>query len=450
MTTCSSTPSSNTSSISNESAIPAGADPALPPAPPPAPPPSAATVSVTGTVLLDPARPGAADAVGGLMCAAVSDRPLEEVADLITSLARSPEHTPTVVDALRAVGVGRSVEDVARLVALLTRPPRDADSADEVIRAAAAHRPVADVTRLVELLQNGELAPHCREEALRAAASGRSVEELIELIDRLAAQEPPERSGSPAAAPQAPPRSDDDHGEEDDDAYEDRHRAAYRAGNSGRGGDRRGSRDDEEAGDGRGTTPEAGYRTVHHGARGAAALRSRRRIRHHRPRARTGQGTRPGRRPDGDVPEHPPEPADRSLTWSSWLAAVALALCAVAHFPLHCDGSALGLHALTVGLSVLCTALALILVVRPGALVLAPAVVVPAALVGAHAYGPSFPSVLLSRAVRLALAPQWLASAAAVTAALLALTALVVRVASPFPGRHWAVWPAPGTHRMPD
>ncbi|MGY3206029.1 hypothetical protein ACVW19_006544 [Streptomyces sp. TE5632] len=449
MTTCSSSPSSNTS---NESAIPAGTDPALPPTPPTMPPPSAATVSATGTVLLDPAPIGAGDAIGGLMCAAVSDRPLEEVADLITSLARSPEHTPAVVDALRAVGVGRSVEDVARLVALLTRPPRDADSADEVIRAAAAHRPVADVTRLVALLQNEELAPHCREEALRAAASGRSVEELIELIDRLAAQEPPERSGSPAAVPSAPPRFEDDHGDEDDDAYGDRHRAPYRAGNSGQGGggDRRGTREDEEAGDGRGTAPEAGYRTVHRGARGAAALRSRRRIRHHRPRARTGQGTRPGRRPDGAALERPPEQAVRSLTWSSWLAAVALALCAVAHFPLHCDGSALTLHALTVGLSVLCTALALILVVRPGALVLAPAVVVPAALVGAHAYGPSFPSVFLSRAVRLALAPQWLASAAAVTAALLALTALVIRVASPFPGRHWAVWPAPGTHRMPD
>ncbi|MBL3666131.1 hypothetical protein JL475_09005 [Streptomyces sp. M2CJ-2] len=416
------------------------------------PPPSAATVSATGTVLLDPAPIGTGDAVGGLMCAAVSDRPLEEVADLITSLARSPEHTPAVVDALRAVGVGRSVEDVARLVALLTRPPRDADSADEVIRAAAAHRPVADVTRLVTLLQNEELAPHCREEALRAAASGRSVEELIELIDRLAAQEPPERPGSPTAVPSAPPRSEDDHGDEGDDVYGDRHRAPYRAGSSGRdgGGERRGTRDDEVVGGGRGTTPEAGHRTVRRGARGAAALRSRRRIRHHRPRARTGQGTGPGRRPDGTALEYPPEQVDRSLTWSSWLAAVALALCAVAHFPLHCDGSALGLHAFTVGLSVLCTALALILVVRPGALVLAPAVVVPAALVGAHACGPSFPSVFLSRAVRLALAPQWLASAAAVTAALLALTALVVRVASPFPGRHWAVWPAPGTHRMPD
>lgn len=434
MTTCSSSPSSNTSNVSNESAILAGTDPALPP-PPTTPPPSAGTVSVTGAGLLDPAPPGTGDAVGGLMCAAVSDRPLEEVADLITSLARSPEHTPTVVDALRAVGVGRPVEDVARLVALLTRPPRDADSADEVIRAAAAHRPVADVTRLVELLQNEELAPHCREEALRAAASGRSVEELIELIDRLAAQEPPERSGSPVTAS---PRSGDGDGYADDDADDDRHRAPYRAGSSGQGGD------------GRGTTPEAGYRTLHRGARGAAALRSRRRVRHHRPRTRTGQGTRPGRRPDGTVPVHPPEPADRSLTWSSWLAAVALALCAVAHFPLHCDGSALGLHALTVSLSVLCTALALILVVRPGALVLAPAVVVPAALVGAHAYGSSFPSVLLSRAVRLAFAPQWLAGATAITAALLALTALIVRVVSPFPGRHWAVWPAPGTHRAPD
>ncbi|MGY0071512.1 hypothetical protein ACWZEH_33065 [Streptomyces sp. QTS137] len=356
--------------------------------------------------------------MGNLVYAAVADRPLDEVADLITSLARSPEHTRAVVDVLRAIGVSRSVEDVARLVVLLTRPPRDADSADEAIRAAAAHRPVEDVTRLVALLHSEQLAPHCREEALRAAASGRSVEELIELIDRLAAQPPPGPTGRPTPEPSW---YEGERGDPD---------GVYGAGNTDRDGGRRGEgrggvRDDE-----RRARPGAGLPPAHRGARGAAALHSRQRI--HRPglRAHT--------------------QAVRSVTWSSWSAAVALAVCAVFHFPLRGDGSSLVPHALAVGLPVLCTVLALILVVRPGVLVLAAAVALPAALAGAHACGDSFPSAALSRAVGLGLAPQWLAGAAAVVAALLALTALVVRVASPFPGRRWAVWPEPGTPRVPD
>ncbi|MYS54243.1 hypothetical protein GTW46_29980, partial [Streptomyces sp. SID6013] len=56
--------------------------------------------------------------------AAVADRPLEDVVDLITTLEKSPQYAQATIDALRAVGVNRSVEDVTRLVGLLTRPPR--------------------------------------------------------------------------------------------------------------------------------------------------------------------------------------------------------------------------------------------------------------------------------------------------------------------------------------
>ncbi|GAB2452584.1 hypothetical protein [Streptomyces incanus] len=404
----------------------------LAPEPPPAPLPTAGTVYGTGGLRLDvdpakPLRPDEGrdrqqygDPVGNLVYAAVSDCPPDEVADLITSLARSPEHTRAVVDALRAIGVSRSVEDVARLVALLTRPPRDADSADEAIRSAAAHRPVEDVSRLVALLHSEQLAPHCREEALRAAASGRSVEELIELIDRLAAQPPPDHLDRPTPEP-----SWYEHGDRTGDAYGTRKGVGGADGNRDRRRKERGDvRDDERRG-----RPEAGFPLLHRGARGAAALHSRRRTRH---------------------PRRVHVQLVRSMTWSSWSAAVALAVCAVVHFPLRGDGLSLVPHALAVGLPVLCTALALFLVVRPGVLVLAAAVVLPAVLVGAHAYGGTFPSAALPRAVGLALAPQWLAGAAAVVAALLALTALVVRVVSPFPGRHWAVWPAPGPPRTPD
>ncbi|MER7575047.1 hypothetical protein [Streptomyces sp. NPDC126514] len=125
------------------------------------------------------------DPVGNLVHAAVADRPVEEVAQLITLLERSPEHARATVEALRAVGLDRSVEDVTRLVDLLTRPPRAADGADETIRAAAEQRSLDDVTRLVALLHRTDLEPHCSQEAVRAAATGRPVEEIVELIRRL-------------------------------------------------------------------------------------------------------------------------------------------------------------------------------------------------------------------------------------------------------------------------
>lgn len=128
------------------------------------------------------------DPMHGLVHAAVADRPLEEVLQLITLLEQSPKYAQATVDALRAVGVDRSVEDVTRLVTLLTRPPRNPDCADEAIRAAAECRPVEDVTRLMTLLQRAPLEPHCGEEAVRAAAS-RPVEELVQLIGRLAEEQ---------------------------------------------------------------------------------------------------------------------------------------------------------------------------------------------------------------------------------------------------------------------
>ncbi|GGW94503.1 hypothetical protein GCM10010297_15240 [Streptomyces malachitofuscus] len=343
------------------------------------------------------------DPVGDLVHAAVADRPLEEVVDLIIALERSPEHTRAVVDALRAAGIDRSVEDVTRLVALLTREPRDVGSADETIRAAAAHRSVEDVTLLVALLHNEPLAPHCREEALRAAATGRSVDELVELIDRLAMHRPPEHLRRPA---------------------QEAHRLADGSGESSQDGRRS---------DGA-PAPRAGFRV---GRRRSAVRDGARRTR--RPRRRPAATARPNRSP---------RPVARPVIWSSWLVAVALAVCAVTHFPLRQDGVPLGLHAFAVGLSVLCTLLALILVVRPGSVVLAVAVVVPTALAAAHAYGGTLPSAVLPRAVDLALAPTWLATSAALAAALLALTALVVRVAFPFPGARWSPWPPPEPHRV--
>lgn len=290
------------------------------------------------------------DPVDGLVRAAVADRPLEEVAQLIALLEQSPLYARATVDARRAVGVNRSVDDVTRLVVLLTRPPRDGASADEAIRAAAETRPVEDVTRLMALLQQAPLEPHCGQEAVRAAATGRPVEELVELIGRLAE----ERKGTPtpqATEPAVPA----------DDADQDGNPADLSA-------------------------------LVH------------------------------------------PRPAGPPV-WPGHLTAVALLLCAAAHFPVHQDGVSLRRHGLVLALSGLCLLLGLLVAVRPAVPVLAAAVLVPAALAAAQLYASRFDSGRLSGALDLALAPSWIAGLAAVCAALAALTALVVRLASHTPGR---------------
>ncbi|MFB6791993.1 hypothetical protein ACFCWT_35640, partial [Streptomyces olivaceus] len=188
----------------------------------------------------DPADRAYGDPVGDLVRAAVADRPLEEVVDLITTLEQSPKYAQATVDALRAVGVNRSVEDVTRLVGLLTRPPRHPDSADEAIRAAAESRSVEDVTRLMGLLHRTSLEPHCGQAAVRAAATGRPVEELVELIGRLAEdghvrEESPDARQLRAARDAAEAPGADDAGEGDQHPPRDGvFAAAARGGGGGR------------------------------------------------------------------------------------------------------------------------------------------------------------------------------------------------------------------------
>ncbi|MFD3838057.1 hypothetical protein ACFWWC_17615 [Streptomyces sp. NPDC058642] len=194
--------------MTTPSSIPQSNDPAIPATENPG------SLSSPTPVAVGRSGPAYGDPVDGLVRAAVADRPLEEVAQLITLLEQSPLYARATVDALRAVGVNRSVDDVTRLVVLLTRPPRDVASADEAIHAAAETRPVEDVTRLMALLQQAPLEPHCGQEAVRAAATGRSVEELVELIGRLAE----ERKGAPPSQTTHAPADDVDDVDGVDDA----------------------------------------------------------------------------------------------------------------------------------------------------------------------------------------------------------------------------------------
>ncbi|MFE7037847.1 hypothetical protein ACFU9Y_46955 [Streptomyces sp. NPDC057621] len=319
------------------------------------------------------ADPAYINPVDGLVHAAVADRPLDEVIELIELLEQSPEYARATVDALRAVGTDRSVEDVSRLVALLTRPPRNADSADEAIRAAAEGRPVEDVTRLMALLHRPPLEPHCGEAAVRAAATSRPVEELVELIGRMA-HEQGVREGRQQVKP--PTR-------EEKKAAE----AARAAAKDG---------------------PPSGDRLL--AAGGTVAI------------GRTAKGRR--NRPAKTV---------GSPAWPRLAAALMLVVCGLAHFPPHRDGASLGAFGFVVAACGLCVLLGLALLRRSVVPVLAVGIMVPAALAVAQLLEGRVRSAGLSRALDLTLAPSWLAGLAAVLAALAALTALVSLLASSRP-----------------
>ncbi|MDN0197863.1 hypothetical protein [Streptomyces sp. S.PNR 29] len=350
-----------------------------------------ATDPIELSALQKEAASPAGDPVRDLVRAAVADRPLEEVVDLITMLEQSPEYADATIDALRAVGVNRSVEDLTRMVALLTRPPRHAGSADEAIRAAAEGRSVEDVTRLMELLRRTPLVPHCGQEAVRAAATGRPVEDLVELIGRLAAERRGRADRPEAVPPQALVETE---------APKPAGRPAGPVGIPSRG-----------------TRPVRGIRWPSTWSPGTGSV------------ARQADGT----------------PA-----WPGWLAVGMLAVCGVLYFPLRPQGTPLQAYGIALGLSALCLVLALLLTVRHTVPVLAAAVLAPAALAVAKVYESPTSSLGLSRAMNITLAPSYVAAPAAVLASLIGLAALLGRMSSQVSDGRWAAQPMVRARRTAD
>lgn len=438
-----------------------------------------------------PAGPPPGAAAYGLVRAAVADRPLEELAELITLLEQYPACAEAAVDALRAAGTERSVEDVTRLVTLLTRPPRAAEGADEVIRAAAERRPVEDVSRLMSLLHRTALEPHCEEEALRTAATRRPVDELAQLIGQLSeeeqnareaarerlargetiqpglgcidpgnpfaydggggAGEPPESGeGGPTVRGQGFLRTDSP-----DPAPERgsrRERGFLRSGGAGRSGSSGGSQSSGGFGSSgsSGTEEKAvrrgkGHREYDSGA-GYAAVAA-------------GYGPGAGRSPEGlgdgragyaprdrrpeRAPADGPDPAavprarrslDRTTRGVARFSALLLigtgAVCA----PPHRQDVPMTAYGVVLGAAAACVLLGLLLAVRPAVLLLLPAVLLPAGLAAIRLLEGRFGTAQLSRALDLTAVPPWLAGALAACAALSALAALLLS-AQPNPGR---------------
>ncbi|GAA2426377.1 hypothetical protein ACFPFX_01290 [Streptomyces mauvecolor] len=366
--------------------------------PPPSPPPPAEDVPPPVPAEETPPSPPAEDArpvpgkrgsaysspVDGLVHAAVADRPLEEVVQLITLLEQSPEYARATIDALHAVGMDRSVEDISRLVALLTRPPRSPDSADEAIRAAAEYRPVEEVTRLMSLLHRSPLERHCGEEAIRTAATNRPVEDLVQLIGHLAQEKHVEvpMPGLEAPAPGSAP-------DEPDSAllFVD---------------------------------PPAGLPMVAQGTPADAFV--------------------PAAERRGRVQA---QGSSTPRAWPRWLTSAALIVCSLAYLPLHRGGASFGASALDLGVSAVCFLLGVALAFTGSPVVLALGVLVPSALASVQLLEGQFHSRTLSSALEITAAPSWAAGVAAAIAVLPALMAVLAYIASVQPERHSQNEPRP-------
>ncbi|MFF7311767.1 hypothetical protein [Streptomyces sp. NPDC008137] len=317
-----------------------------------------------------------------------------------------------VSDLVHAAVVDRPLEEVVALITSLGKSPDHAEAMVDALRTAGVERRVEDVSRMIALLTKPPRDADSADEAIRAAAAHRPVEEVTRLVTLLHKE------------PHMP------HVREE----------ALRAAATGRSVgelveliDRLGL----ERLDRNGRVPTGPAHPETETTQPLTPVRPARR--------------RETRRTLDSAPtdrDRATERLTRSMAWSSWLTALALAVCAVAHFPLRRGGASLDLHAIALGLSVLCTVLALLLALRPVAPVLAGAVVVPTVLAGAQAYGSSFPSASLTRAVDLALAPPWFAAGAAVCTALLALLSLVFRAVAPLVSGQWAPLPATEARSM--
>ncbi|PKW11719.1 hypothetical protein SAMN05428944_1059 [Streptomyces sp. 1222.5] len=343
--------------------------------------------------VLHPEDPLPGDPLHQLVHAAVADRPVEDVAQLITLLERSPEHARTAADALRAAGVDRSVEDVTRLVALLTEPSRESDSADQVIRAAAERRSLEDVTLLMQLLHRNPVERRCGQAAVRAAAVSRPVEELAELISRLAAERT--RQESPLPEPLAPEQT--------------RHLPTFAVAAAA-------AVPAPQEADAPPRPAEPGAEQPRPAKSLTVTVRSLRHrpARDRAPRDRAASGS----------------PDDRTIPaplWTARGAALLVFLCGVAHAPRYWTGLSQGVLGSTIVVAALCMLLALTLPARAAQarLVAATAAVgVTAVLAVGQLLAGRFGPRGISRLWDGTLAPSWLAGTAAAAAALAALAVL--------------------------
>ncbi|MGW7286141.1 hypothetical protein ACWGH4_11705 [Streptomyces sp. NPDC054847] len=116
----------------------------------------------------EPAPNDSEQPIHTLLWTAATERPVAEVAALVSRLKRTGEVDSPGDLALRAAAVSRPLEEVRQLVALLNEYPHPLHEADTTLRAAAVGRPIEDVVQLVNMI--GTDASEWRSAANEAAA----------------------------------------------------------------------------------------------------------------------------------------------------------------------------------------------------------------------------------------------------------------------------------------
>ncbi|MFI1532862.1 hypothetical protein [Streptomyces anandii] len=288
---------------------------------------------------------------------------------------------------VRAAVGDRSLEEVVRLVTLLQDSPDYPGAAGHVLRAVAVDRPVEDVARLVAELTRPPRAADSADDTIRTAVASRCVEDVSRLVALL------------HRAPQQPHCG----------------REAVRAAAAGR--------PVEELVEliGR-LTRDVCHRPPHRGTGdGPVAIVPGLQAPSHLPDATP---TAPFQAAERMVRAGSTEPSVRPLFWPSWLAAAALVVCGAAYFPLRRDGASPVVYVLTLAVSALCGALALLLALRAGVVVLVAGAVVPALLAGIGYFEGRFASAELNRSLAITVAPPWSAGLTAACASLACLAAL--------------------------
>ncbi|MFD5269644.1 hypothetical protein [Streptomyces sp. NPDC058335] len=297
-----------------------------------------------------------------------------------------PTYPDPVDGLLHAAAAHRSLEDVTVLISLLEESEEGRQAAADVLRVIGTDRPVEDVTRLVAVLSQPPYDVGHADHMIRAAAENRPVEEVTRLMALLYREPLDQHCGEEAVRAAATHRPVEDLAELVARLTRQR---------------------EEQAADQRAATGPA--ESVNED-----------------PLAAFDVAGEPPPGPAGPPARRTPAPARAPAlspweAWTDWAAAVALALCGVAHVPVHRQGVPVGALATALALSGLCLLLALALLRRPALPLLVMGVLVPVVFAGAQVSAGRVDVVGLLPLTEATLTPPWIAGPVA-TATVVAVT----------------------------
>ncbi|NGO48832.1 hypothetical protein [Streptomyces ureilyticus] len=312
-------------------------------------------------------------------------------------------HADPVAGLVHAAAVDRPLDEVIELVELLEESPEYASATVDALRAVGTDRSVDDVIRLVAALTRPPRKADSADDVIRAAVRSRPVEDVTRLMAFLHLSRQDPHCAEEAARAAATSRPVEELVQligrlaHERDVPPERQPVREASRQSAAGPAMAGPED----------RPSAALGAVGHGT--------------------------PIKRDQTAKDSIPPA----GPAWLPWVAATALVLCGLAHFPPDAGSASAAAYGFTMGASMLCVVLALALAVAPALFrkgrlpLLAAGVVLPTALAVAQLLESQIYSPGLTSALAITAAPPWAANLAATLAALTALTALLMLLPSP-------------------